>query len=115
MGDTCLLHANVTQGSSWIWHAIVKYKDALKVGFICIISSGEVSFWYDKLVCDDYLSNLVTYVHITDIKIKVKCVKENVQWMFHRFSATLPELVKDNIRNASTDNNLKDVLIWIGL
>lgn len=77
-----------------------------------MIGHGDISFRYERWITDDYLCNLVPYVHISDTTLKVKGAIYDGQWIFQKLYIILPNSVIDNIISVLVDNNLKDVMIW---
>jgi len=65
-----ILEATDYQGSSW--KAITKTVKVLKSSFKTRIGRGEVSLWYEKWLKDDYLCNLVPYVHISETNLRLR-------------------------------------------
>jgi len=77
-----ILEATNYHGSSCVWKAITKTVEVLKSGFKTRIGRGEVSLWYDKWLEDDYLCNIVPYVHISETNLRLRDIYHHGRWNF---------------------------------
>lgn len=66
LGDYRLFQVVEKPRISCVWRAILSALGVLKPGFIVRVGKGEVSLWYDKLMDEELLCNLVPFVHISD-------------------------------------------------
>ncbi|KAJ1411782.1 hypothetical protein SESBI_20836 [Sesbania bispinosa] len=80
------LQAGVKIGS-FVWNSIKKAKDILEDGFKMGIGAGKVSFWFNG----EKICNLVPYVHVNDLQLRVSDVWRGTGWDFHGLSTPIPE------------------------
>jgi hypothetical protein len=45
------MNISFKSGDSCIWRVIVKVVEILRLDFICRVGRGDISVWYDVLLC----------------------------------------------------------------
>jgi len=102
-----ILEATDYQGSSCVWKAITKTVEVLKFGFKTRIGRGEVSLWYDKWLADDYLCNLVPYVHISETNLRLREIYHHGRWNFSHLTTQIPLSIQLQIQIIFIDESSK--------
>lgn len=67
-----ILEASDYQSFSCIWKTITKTVEVLKSYLMTIIGRWEVSLWCDKWLEDNYLSNHVPCIHVSETNLRLK-------------------------------------------
>lgn len=107
-----ILSAQPVSGASHIWNSIMKFAAILKTSFITRIGEGEVSLWYDKWLEDDRICNLIPYVDIQDVNLRVCDIYFDDQWHFEQLATLLPADIKMAMQNYIIDGVSEDVVFW---
>lgn len=109
---TRILNANLGSGVSYIWRSIIKAMVELKSGFQVRIGKGDASIWYDRWLEEDCIANLVPYVNIQDIHLRVKDIFFNGEWHFETLATQLPINIRLRIMSIFLDGVTEDIIIW---
>lgn len=110
--DTSILHANCVSGSSHVWQSIMKAMASLKDGFSFRVGKGEISLWYDRWIEDTRLCDLVPYVDIHDVNLRVCDVWYNNTWHWDDIITFIPPTLKMKIMSHFVDTETDDTVIW---
>lgn len=77
-----ILEASDYQSFSCIWKTITKTVEVLKSYLMTIIGRWEVSLWCDKWLEDNYLSNHVPCIHVSETNLRLKDIYHPSHWNF---------------------------------
>lgn len=89
-----LFTTTVSVNSSIIWWSLVKALTQLWEGFIYKLGGGDIYVWFDPLLEEGHLSNLVEYVNVLDVNYKVKDWWTNEAWDFSKLATSIPEAIR---------------------
>lgn len=107
-----ILTATLSQGASYTWRSIHRAAVYLKPGFLLRAGNGDGSFWYEQWLEKGPICNLVPFVSIHDINLRLRDVYHDGEWHFERMATQLPNDVQMAIRSIFLSNDAHDLLIW---
>lgn len=96
------------------WSAITKANDILKGGYEFRIGAGNISFWFDHWTDIGPLHNLLPYIDIHDLDLKLKDVYDGNEWKLDNLYTLLPDHLKNFISGnyIYINQDVQDLHIW---
>jgi len=64
------------------------------------------------MVADDYLCNLVPYVHISETNLRLRDIYHHGRWNFSHLTTQIPLSIQLQIRSIFIDESSQDIKIW---
>lgn len=111
LNNDSILHSETRNGCSYVWKSIVKAVGHLQFGFKVRVGRGNVSLWYDRLLDEGIICDLIPFLSIQDTDMKLKEVWYDTGWQFDRLVTLLPLSIKLKIRSLFIHSGHDDVLI----
>lgn len=97
-----------------IWNSIIKAFKCLEDGFRFKIGDGQTRLWFTPWLCKEPLCNLVLYVDVHDLDLRICDVWLNESWHLNKIHLHLPPEVINHF-HASVPRlvaGLEDTWVW---
>lgn len=107
-----ILHVTKQNGASYVWNSIFKALQYLRQGFKIRIGAREVSLWFDPWLGEELVCDLLPYVDIHDLNLKVKDIFVNGTWHFDLLHTLLPDNIRYRFMSTFVDEEAPDIWIW---
>lgn len=107
-----ILHYTPTAGVSYTWCSIYHAADILKPGFVLRVGREDLSLWYDKWLKRGPICNLLPFVSIHDINLRLRDICHDGEWHFENIASHIPLDVQMEIRSIFLSQDVDDVVIW---
>lgn len=84
----------------------------LQKGFKFRVGEGDVSFWFDQWLGNELICNMVPYVDIHDLHMRVKDIYYEGCWHFEELHTSLPADIQHQIMSVFVHDTSRDLIIW---
>lgn len=107
-----ILDIDVPSRGSYIWTSIIRAASYLSRGFKYRIGKGDISILFDKWLEDNFVCELIPFVNIQEIHLKIKDICVNNQLHWERMATIIPHEIKLKMQSFFVDSDSADTLIW---
>lgn len=107
---------NESKSGSPIWVSINKAKELLKHGYHFRLGAGDLSFWFDTWADISPLHQLLPYIDIHDMDLKLNQVYDNQVRNWNLLYTSILNQLKAHLQSTTLylNPNVKDLYIWKG-